>query len=155
LRERACAVGSPFVAVQISRHPVDDVRNHAVGKLAGDERAQFAHCRLWFALCKHDGVEAGIPEPLVGIGVRRRNRVGMPVGRPAVRGKQGERFISDGHTGTIPTNAARPAPRGCTAPGGFEHRVTGGPEGTTFLEIAFGDFDESDITRLEDRYGRT
>lgn len=35
-----------------------------------------------------------------------------------------------------------------------EHRVTGGPEGTTFLEIAFGDFDEGDIKRLEDRYGR-
>ena len=44
---------------------------------------------------------------------------------------------------------------GAQHPAGFEHRVTGGPEGTTFLEIAFGDFDESDITRLEDRYGRT
>lgn len=39
-------------------------------------------------------------------------------------------------------------------PRGSEHRVTGGPEGTTFLEIAFGDFDENDIKRLEDRYGR-
>lgn len=35
-----------------------------------------------------------------------------------------------------------------------EHRVTGGAGGTTFLEIAFGDFDEGDIKRLEDRYGR-
>ena len=35
-----------------------------------------------------------------------------------------------------------------------EHRVTGGPNGLAFLEIAFGDFDENDITRLEDRYGR-
>ncbi len=35
-----------------------------------------------------------------------------------------------------------------------EHRVTGGPEGISFLEIAFGDFDEDDITRLEDKYGR-
>ncbi len=35
-----------------------------------------------------------------------------------------------------------------------EHRVTGGPEGIAFLEIAFGDFDESDIERLEDKYGR-
>lgn len=35
-----------------------------------------------------------------------------------------------------------------------EHRVTGGPEGTVFLEIAFGDFDEQDIKRLEDLYGR-
>ncbi|HUY05131.1 MAG TPA: phosphomannose isomerase type II C-terminal cupin domain [Candidatus Paceibacterota bacterium] len=40
-------------------------------------------------------------------------------------------------------------PRGC------KHRVSGGPEGTTFLEIAFGEFDENDIERLEDRYGRT
>jgi mannose-6-phosphate isomerase-like protein (cupin superfamily) len=40
-------------------------------------------------------------------------------------------------------------PRGCI------HRVSGGPEGTTFLEIAFGEFDEADIERLEDRYGRT
>ena len=37
---------------------------------------------------------------------------------------------------------------------GSEHRVTGGAGGTTFLEIAFGDFDESDIRRLEDKYGR-
>jgi mannose-6-phosphate isomerase-like protein (cupin superfamily) len=37
---------------------------------------------------------------------------------------------------------------------GSEHRVTGGAGGTTFLEIAFGDFDEDDIKRLEDRYGR-
>ena len=35
-----------------------------------------------------------------------------------------------------------------------EHRVTGGVGGTVFLEIAFGDFDEADIERLEDRYGR-
>jgi hypothetical protein len=33
-------------------------------------------------------------------------------------------------------------------------RVTGGTGGTVFLEIAFGDFDENDITRLEDCYGR-
>lgn len=39
-------------------------------------------------------------------------------------------------------------------PRGSEHRVTGGIGGTVFLEIAFGDFDENDITRLEDRYGR-
>ncbi len=38
---------------------------------------------------------------------------------------------------------------------GTEHRVTGGPSGTTFLEIAFGDFDEGDIKRLEDKYGRS
>ena len=35
-----------------------------------------------------------------------------------------------------------------------EHRVTGGPSGLSFLEITFGDSDEGDIHRLEDRYGR-
>ena len=35
-----------------------------------------------------------------------------------------------------------------------EHRVEGGLDGLSFLEIAFGDFDEGDIHRLEDRYGR-
>ena len=39
-------------------------------------------------------------------------------------------------------------------PRGSEHRATGGSEGITFLEIAFGDFDEHDIKRLEDQYGR-
>ena len=40
------------------------------------------------------------------------------------------------------------------SPRGSDHRVTGGQGGTVFLEIAFGDFDEGDIKRLEDRYGR-
>jgi mannose-1-phosphate guanylyltransferase/mannose-1-phosphate guanylyltransferase/mannose-6-phosphate isomerase len=40
------------------------------------------------------------------------------------------------------------------SPVGHEHRMEGGPEGLTFLEIAFGDFDEKDITRFEDKYGR-
>ena len=35
-----------------------------------------------------------------------------------------------------------------------KHRALGGPEGLVFLEIAFGTFDESDIKRLDDRYGR-
>ena len=35
-----------------------------------------------------------------------------------------------------------------------KHRALGGPEGLTFLEIALGEFDENDIQRLEDRYGR-
>lgn len=41
------------------------------------------------------------------------------------------------------------------SPVGHEHRMEGGPEGLTFLEIAFGDFDENDIVRYEDKYGRT
>ncbi len=34
------------------------------------------------------------------------------------------------------------------------HRIAGGNTGTEILEISLGDFDENDITRLEDRYGR-
>jgi mannose-6-phosphate isomerase len=34
------------------------------------------------------------------------------------------------------------------------HRLTGGDLGITVLEIGFGTFDESDITRLEDDFGR-
>jgi mannose-6-phosphate isomerase-like protein (cupin superfamily) len=37
---------------------------------------------------------------------------------------------------------------------GVKHRVAGGPHGLVFLEIALGEFDENDIKRLEDRYGR-
>ena len=37
---------------------------------------------------------------------------------------------------------------------GTRHRVAGGPDGLTFLEIALGQFDENDITRFEDNYGR-
>src|SRR3989338_6487801 len=37
---------------------------------------------------------------------------------------------------------------------GMTHRVAGEEGGLRLLEIAFGAFDEQDITRLEDRYGR-
>lgn len=37
---------------------------------------------------------------------------------------------------------------------GTKHRVEGGSEGVTFLEVSLGQFDERDITRLEDKYGR-
>ena len=37
---------------------------------------------------------------------------------------------------------------------GQKHRVSAGPEGMAFLEIALGEFDEEDITRFEDKYGR-
>jgi mannose-1-phosphate guanylyltransferase/mannose-1-phosphate guanylyltransferase/mannose-6-phosphate isomerase len=39
-------------------------------------------------------------------------------------------------------------------PRGTKHRAQGGPGGLVFLEIAFGEFNEADITRLEDKYGR-
>lgn len=38
---------------------------------------------------------------------------------------------------------------------GTKHRLAGGQsESLVILEISFGDFDENDIERLEDRYGR-
>ena len=35
-----------------------------------------------------------------------------------------------------------------------KHRVSAGPFGIVFLEIDEGDFDENDIIRYEDKYGR-
>lgn len=59
--------------------------------------------------------------------------------------------------GTVTLGAVdHPAAEGtsffCTR--GTTHRVAAGTDGLTILEIAFGHFDEGDITRLEDRYGR-
>lgn len=40
-------------------------------------------------------------------------------------------------------------------PTGTAHRISAGQAGLTFLEIAFGEFDENDIVRLEDDFGRS
>lgn len=37
---------------------------------------------------------------------------------------------------------------------GAKHRWMAGPEGMILAEVAIGDFDEEDITRYEDKYGR-
>jgi mannose-6-phosphate isomerase len=37
---------------------------------------------------------------------------------------------------------------------GEKHRLGAGPNGLQVLEIAYGDFDESDIIHYEDKYGR-
>lgn len=34
------------------------------------------------------------------------------------------------------------------------HRINGGPTGTKVFELATGHFDEDDIVRIEDKYGR-
>ena len=40
-------------------------------------------------------------------------------------------------------------------PQGVAHRLSAGPEGVLWLEIAFGEFDEHDEERLDDDFGRT
>jgi len=60
-------------------------------------------------------------------------------------------------TGTVTVgDAATQAKAGDTfaVKRGQRHRVKGGPDGIVFLEIAFGQFDENDITRFADDYGR-
>lgn len=52
------------------------------------------------------------------------------------------------------TTSARPGAE-FFIPRGTLHRVEGGARGGRFLEICFGIFDEDDIERLEDAYGRT
>ncbi len=39
-------------------------------------------------------------------------------------------------------------------PKGVNHRINAGEEDVVVLEISTGNFDEEDIVRLEDRYGR-
>lgn len=39
-------------------------------------------------------------------------------------------------------------------PRGAKHRVEAGKQPVVILEISFGEFDEGDIMRLEDKYGR-
>ncbi len=42
----------------------------------------------------------------------------------------------------------------CYIPRETKHRLHGGSETLVLLELAYGDFDEKDIVRLEDKYGR-
>ena len=41
-----------------------------------------------------------------------------------------------------------------SAPVSVKHRFIAGPDGLVLLEVAMGEFDEEDITRYEDEYGR-
>ena len=62
---------------------------------------------------------------------------GMPdvtIGDSAIRAKAGDEFF-------IPKKA--------------NHRIAAVGEDVSFLEIAHGDFDENDIVRIKDDYGRT
>ncbi|MDP2651704.1 MAG: phosphomannose isomerase type II C-terminal cupin domain [bacterium] len=61
-------------------------------------------------------------------------------GSGVVRIAEAEQNVSEGDTFFIPRNTA--------------HRAIAGNEGLTYLEISFGEFDEYDEKRLEDKYGR-
>lgn len=39
-------------------------------------------------------------------------------------------------------------------PRNTKHRIEAGPSNVIVLEVSFGEFDEKDIIRLEDKYGR-
>lgn len=53
-------------------------------------------------------------------------------------------------------NETRPFTKGDEAliPQGTPHRLHGGPEGLTVLELISGEYREDDIARLEDDFGR-
>lgn len=57
----------------------------------------------------------------------------ITVGDKKIEAKRGDRFYVPGET---------------------LHRINGGATGTRIFEIATGHFDESDIVRVEDNYGR-
>ncbi len=59
----------------------------------------------------------------------------------------GEAQIGDGRIELAPGVS-------CFVPKGAKHRVIGGADGLSFVELAYGEYDEADIVRLEDRYGR-
>ena len=71
--------------------------------------------------------------------------------------KRDEFWLVLSGTGTI-TNGTNqiPASAGEThwIPRGINHRLEAGNEPLKILEISFGDFQDSDIVRLEDKYGR-
>lgn len=61
----------------------------------------------------------------------------------------GSGFITIGDT-----RAAIAVDREYHIPAGTRHRLEAGDEAIKVLEIALGEFDEEDIIRLEDKYGR-
>lgn len=62
----------------------------------------------------------------------------------------GDGFITVGSE-RIPTEAGKEY----FAPRETDHRMEGGSQPLVILEISFGEFDEADIVRLDDRYGRS
>ncbi|HEX8946612.1 MAG TPA: phosphomannose isomerase type II C-terminal cupin domain [Candidatus Paceibacterota bacterium] len=65
-------------------------------------------------------------------------------------------IISGSGTATIDEHETAVAPGDeFEVPARTLHRLAAGPEGLSLLEIAFGHFDENDIERFEDDFGRT
>lgn len=65
--------------------------------------------------------------------------------------------VLDGQGEVVIDGTTHPANKGDSfhIPTNAVHRMQTGSETLVILEIAYGDFDEDDIVRLEDEYGRT
>jgi len=64
-------------------------------------------------------------------------------------------IIAGSGTVTIGTETHKASPgKEFLVPRTTAHQIESGAEGLTVLEIATGDFDENDIIRISDRYGR-
>ncbi len=65
-------------------------------------------------------------------------------------------IISGSGTARIGTERiALEAGSSCHVPKQAQHRISAGIDRLVFLELSFGEFDENDIVRLEDKYGRS
>lgn len=65
------------------------------------------------------------------------------------------RVISGTGTITIGESSVTVTPGGeHFVPRGSKHRIESADQPVVILEVSFGEFDEDDIERLEDRYGR-
>src|SRR5690606_26252671 len=76
---------------------IDHVREHAVLKLPGYQGAELFLCNLRLKRRKHDGMEAGIPKPLVRIGIWRRHRIEASVCLAAIAQEKRARFCFNIH----------------------------------------------------------
>ena len=64
-------------------------------------------------------------------------------------------ILSGNGTATIGENISKiEAGKEFFVPTGTLHRIEAGDQGVSLLEITYGDFDEKDIVRTEDVYGR-
>src|SRR3989344_3535895 len=101
LGERARSLHTPAEEGEDARRPINDMRDHAVFELFGEERAQFGTRRCGIVLRENDRMETRIPEPLVRIVFLRGDGVLVPVGYPSVPFQEILHFYCDVDHGAI------------------------------------------------------